>query len=78
MDEYFVGLIGSHYLITHLYQENKTSELRLWKGKQKWLLYLRDSRGNKCLSGQLPHEVMITDKYVIIILFSSGGQLLIA
>ena len=35
MDEYFVGLIGSHYLITHLYQENKTSELRLWKGKQK-------------------------------------------
>ena len=76
MDEYFVGLIGSHYLITHLYQENKTSELRLWKGKQK--LYLRDSRGNKCLSVQLPHEVMITDKYVIIILFSSGGQLLIA
>ena len=38
----------------------------------------QDSRGNKCLSGQLPHEVMITDKYVIIILFSSGGQLLIA
>ena len=77
MDEYFVGLIGSHYLITHLYQENKTLELTLWKGKQKWL-YLRNSRGNKCLSGQLAHKVMITDKYVIIILFSSGGQLLIA
>lgn len=31
MDEYFVGLIGSHYLITHLYQENKTLELNYGK-----------------------------------------------
>ena len=80
LDEYFDSGVNWVALSHHSFvsRKYKTSELFIsfWKGKQKDDYYLLRVSWQQVFS--LGSLLLITDKYVIIIPFSSGGQLLIA